>query len=252
MSVRYLNKLHIQKDKILTELAFIYLGVSVWRCVNDIKKLHLTYLSKRRLLQISKTCKEIRVAEIPGEFIEVGCALGGSAILIASTKEKNRVFKIYDVFGQIPAPGPLDEKDAKDRYQVIAEGRATGLGSDKYYGYFDNLRDVVETNLTKFGINLKSDSVSLVEGLLHDTLNPLQTIAFAHIDVDWFEPVTVSLERIFPKLAIGGSIIIDDYFDWNGCRTAVETFLETVSGCFRLDPSCGSLKITKTSELQNN
>jgi asparagine synthase (glutamine-hydrolysing) len=51
-----------------------------------------------------------------------------------------------------------------------------------------------------------------------------QPVAFAHIDVDWYEPVLTSLKRIFPHLVVGGSIILDDYHDWGGCRKATENF----------------------------
>jgi asparagine synthase (glutamine-hydrolysing) len=31
----------------------------------------------------------------------------------------------------------------------------------------------------------------------------------------------VCLERLMPRLSAGGSVIIDDYFVYSGCRTAV-------------------------------
>ena len=33
------------------------------------------------------------------------------------------------------------------------------------------------------------------------------------------------LERIGPRLPSGGVMVIDDYFHWSGCRTAVDEFL---------------------------
>jgi hypothetical protein len=247
MFTRFIQRLHKAKSRILTEIMILFSGVKVWRKIKRIKSLHLTYLSERRLLQIARTIKHIRSSQIQGDFIEVGCALGGSSILIASLKDKERFLKIYDVFGQIPAPGPLDGQDARDRYEVIVDGNAKGLGLDRYYGYRNDLRTIVEFNLNSFRIDLKGDSVFLIEGLLQNTLRPTQAIAFAHIDVDWFEPVSFSLEKIFPKLAIGGSVIIDDYFDWDGCRVAVDLFLDNVDAYIELDSSCGSLKITKTA-----
>ena len=72
-----------------------------------------------------------------------------------------------------------------------------------------------------------------------------QPVAFAHIDVDWYDPVKTCLERIFPNLIVGGSLILDDYHDWGGCRKAVDTYLQTVNGEFRLNDSAGSLQIIK-------
>lgn len=167
--------------------------------------------------------------------------------MIATMKNKKRVLQIYDVFGQIPAPSKHDGQDARDRYKIIVEGNAQGLGSGKYYGYTEDLCKIVESNLNEFGIDLMSDSVFLVSGLLQNTLQPTKKIAFAHIDVDWFEPVAFCLERIYPNLVIGGVIIIDDYFDWDGCRLAVDSFLANKDVIVELDASYGSLKITKNS-----
>ena len=50
-----------------------------------------------------------------------------------------RPFEIYDVFGRIPAPTEQDFADSHQRYQVIAEGKAKGLGGGTYYGYDQDL-----------------------------------------------------------------------------------------------------------------
>ncbi len=120
-----------------------------------------------------------------------------------------------------------------------------GLGDDTYYGYQENLYDVVAGNFERFGINREKHSVSLVKGLVQDTLHPEGPIALAHIDVDWYEPVMVCLQRIFPRLVPGGSIVIDDYHDWGGCRKATDEYLRDVVGQFRLDDSAGSLKLSR-------
>ena len=56
----------------------------------------------------------------------------------------------------------------------------------------------------------------------------------------------ISLQRLFPNLIVGGSIIVDDYRDWGGCRKATDTFLREVRGKFDADCACGSLRITRT------
>ena len=38
-----------------------------------------------------------------------------------------------------------------------------------------------------------------------------QPVALAHVDVDWYEPVMTCLERVFPQLVVGGSIILDRF-----------------------------------------
>lgn len=213
--------------------------------ITKILKAKLTYLSERKMESITKTCRAIEEQKLPGNFIEVGCALGGSAILIASLKNPVRPLSVYDVFGMIPPPSEEDTPDVHARYKDIVGGTSTGIDGDRYYGYELDLYEKVKENFNKFGIELEKNNVSLVKGLIQETLTNDKPVAFAHIDVDWYEPVSVCLERIFPKLTIGGSIIIDDYHDWGGCKKAVDNYLKNVEGTFVIDDSARSMKITK-------
>lgn len=205
----------------------------------------LTYLSDARLASLASTCRSIEAAGRPGVFLEAGCALGGSAILIASLKSPERPFFVYDVFDMIPAPTKEDTQDVHDRYRTIVAGKSKGIGGDRYYGYVQDLYEVVRSNLRSFGIDCEEQSVSLIKGLVQQTMRIGQPVAFAHVDVDWYEPVMTCLERVFPSLVVGGSMILDDYHDWGGCRRAVDEYLRRVVGQFVLCDSAGSLKVTK-------
>lgn len=213
--------------------------------ISRIRSKKLTYLSNKKLASLAGTCHAIEQAHLPGILIEAGCALGGSAILIASLKNSGRPMFIHDVFGMIPPPTKEDTKDVQDRYRTIVEGKSNGIGGDKYYGYQENLYEVVKSNLMSFGINCEQQSVSLIKGLVQDTMKIDQPVALAHVDVDWYEPVMTCLKCIFPKLVIGGSIVLDDYHDWGGCRKATDEYLRGVVGQFSLDDSAGSMKITR-------
>jgi asparagine synthase (glutamine-hydrolysing) len=213
--------------------------------IHDIKRHNLTYLNHRRLQSLATTCESIEQQDVGGLFIEAGCALGGSAILISRTKDPTRQFNIYDVFGMIPPPTEEDTQDVHDRYRVIVEGKSKGIGGDQYYGYVADLQKVVQDSLTEFGCNPGEHSVSLIKGLLQDTMVLDSPVAFAHVDVDWYEPVRTCLERICPRLTNGGSVILDDYHDWGGCRKATDEYLADHVGEFSLDDSAGSMKLTR-------
>lgn len=221
------------------------LSMSDRKLIRRIRKKRLTYLSVKKLVQIVKTCRSIEKDKISGLFIEAGCALGGSAILIASLKSKERHFYVYDVFEMIPSPTDEDTEDVHNRYSKILEGKSAGIGGDQYYGYQNNLYETVQKNLIKFGINTDRFNVKLIKGLLQNTMKLSEPIALAHIDVDWHDPVKHSLEQIYPKLVLNGSIILDDYYDWGGCRKAVDEFLKNKIDEVLIDQTYGSLKITK-------
>lgn len=237
-----LSGLPSKKEEILSELPS-----TERELISRIRSQKLTYLSNKRLASLASTCRSIEDANLPGIFLEAGCALGGSAILIALLKNSERPLFIYDVFGMIPPPTKEDTQDVHDRYRIIVEGKSKGIGGDNYYGYVENLYELVQSNLKSFGINLEEKSVSLIKGLVQETMEIHQPVAFAHIDVDWYEPVMTSLERVFPKLVVGGSIILDDYHDWGGCRKATDEYLRGVVGQFELDDSASSMKITRCS-----
>ncbi len=207
----------------------------------------LTYLSDKKLASLLNTCEDIEKKKISGIIMEAGCALGGSAILLASAKGNDRQLFVYDVFGMIPPPTSEDTPDVHERYKIISKGESTGIGGDKYYGYEKDLYNIVLQNFSRFNVDCERQKVTLVKGLVQDTMQINQPVALAHIDVDWYEPVMTCLSRVFPHLAVGGSIILDDYHDWGGCRKATDEYLEKIAGEFSLDDSAGSMKITRTA-----
>lgn len=213
--------------------------------VLGVRSRRLTYLSERKLASLARTCRAIEDAELPGSFIEAGCALGGSTILIASVKRDERPLSVYDVFGMIPAPTERDTPDVHARYRSIADGKSKGIGGDPYYGYVEDLYRVVQENLEHFGIRPEAHRIRLIKGLLQETLVVDGPVAFAHIDVDWHDPVMTCLERIFPNLVVGGSMILDDYHDWGGCRKAADAYMQRVRGQVEADDSSGALKLTR-------
>ncbi|MBP9235282.1 MAG: hypothetical protein KBF30_11455, partial [Hyphomonadaceae bacterium] len=87
-----------------------------------IRAKNLTYLTDSKLESIVDTCRTIEQANVPGSFMEAGCALGGSTILIASLKSAKRPLFVYDVFGMIPPPTKEDTGDVHERYRTIVEG----------------------------------------------------------------------------------------------------------------------------------
>ena len=52
-----------------------------------------------------------------------------------------------------------------------------------------------------------------------------ERIAVLRLDTDWYESTRHELEHLFPRLAVGGVLIIDDYGHWQGARRAVDEYL---------------------------
>jgi len=165
--------------------------------------------------------RSIETNRVLGVVIEAGCALGGSAIVIAAAKSRERPMYVFDTFAGIPAPSDEDGDDVKERYEVIRSGQAEGFGGDLYYGYHDDLLDEVRANFETMGFPAESNHVSLVAGLFQDTMRLSEPVAFAHLDSDWYDSTRTCLEQTWPHVSVGGIVVIDDYDAWSGCRRAL-------------------------------
>lgn len=203
----------------------------------------LTYLSPQKLGMLVTSLEEVNRNGIEGRLVEAGCALGGSLTLLAAYAP-DREISVYDTFEMIPPPGPEDPPDVHARYEVIAKGESKGIGGDVYYGYRGDLRDFVRQQVSEIVGTQAVDRIDLHKGLLQDTLALDEPVAFAHIDVDWYDPVKACLERLWPLMPSGGILILDDYFDWGGCRKAADGFFDTRDDMI-FDDSAGNMKVTK-------
>lgn len=202
--------------------------------VNAVIADSLTYLDAGALTDLFEIARAAETAGRPGLIVEAGCALGGSAIVLAAAKAPGRPMRVYDVFGMIPPPSELDEQDVHERYEVIQSGRSEGLGGDRYYGYEEDLVAKVAGNFAAHGVPLEANAVELVQGLFQDTMVLDEPVCIAHVDGDWYDSVATCLARIHPVLVPGGVMVIDDYHAWSGARKAVDEFLAQHQGEYEL------------------
>ncbi|MGE5148392.1 MAG: TylF/MycF/NovP-related O-methyltransferase [Candidatus Eiseniibacteriota bacterium] len=204
-----------------------YYPAMLTRLARAVRRQNLTYLSLAKLMTLERMLDRVKRRRVPGDFLECGVALGGSAILIAGKLDGARAFHGYDVFGMIPPPGTGDGADAHDRYAVIAAGKSNGIGGERYYGYRDDLLNEVKGSFDRFGLSVDQRRIALHKGVFADTIRlaPKARVAFAHIDCDWYDPVRLCLERIAPHMPRGGVFVLDDFNDYGGCRRAATEFL---------------------------
>lgn len=138
--------------------------------IEKIRSMKITYLTDAKLASLALTCRELEAKQVDGIFIEAGCALGGSAALIASIKKKARPFQIYDVFGMIPPPTVEDPPEVHERFRAIAEGESVGIDGDKYYGYELDLVKIVSKNLSDLTGDLDGQGIEIIQGLVQETM----------------------------------------------------------------------------------
>ena len=215
--------------KLIKKLKSNKIETKISKISRKVKQNNLTYLSHQKIINLEECLQDLKNNSLSGIFLEAGIALGGSAIIIASLMPESGSFRGYDVFEMIPSPSDKDDEKSKERYKVIKSGQSKGInGKGLYYGYIESLYEQVIKNFESLDIRVDGCKISLHKGLFENTMFFTQkdTVAFAHIDCDWYEPVHLCLERIYPVLSIKGYLVLDDYYDYGGCKKAVDEFLQ--------------------------
>jgi asparagine synthase (glutamine-hydrolysing) len=194
-----------------------------YHVIQQVLKEKLSYLGTLGLVELYESTALVAAGQ-KGIIIEAGCALGGSALVIAAAKRPSQAFYVYDTFGMIPPPSERDGQDAHERYGTIVAGESNGIRGDPYYGYEKNLYQRVQATFSEFGYPTAQNNIHLVQGLFEDTLVTDEPVALAHIDSDWYDSVLTCMQRIEPQLVRGGVLIVDDYDAWSGCRAAIDDY----------------------------
>ena len=186
------------------------------------------FSKEQRFHTLYQCVQEVLRKNIPGDFAECGCKHGHSTMIIAKTIEgKNRDLYVFDSF-----EGGLSDKGKQDR--TTAHGDTDETATQQQKRRFASSYDHVKNIFRDMGF------VHLVKGWIPDTFtNDLKdkTFAFAHIDVDLYDPIKAALEFFYPRMEPGGVIVLDDYGSstFPGAKTAVQEFLRENDHSFFLE-----------------
>jgi O-methyltransferase len=147
--------------------------------------------------------------------IETGVWRGGACILMRGVLKaygdtKRRVW-VADSFQGLPRPA--DEHDEHDLAGKLHQCTELAVPVER-----------VKANFERYG--LLDEQVHFLKGWFRDTLPhaPIDRLAVARLDGDMYESTMDALEALYPKLSIGGFLIVDDYNDISVCKQAVEDY----------------------------
>jgi O-methyltransferase len=172
-----------------------------------------TQTTVERLGALCAAVEHVVAHRIPGAVVECGVWRGGSMMAAALTLLRrdaaSRDLYLFDTFTGMTPPGERDVDFA---------------GRTMYPGDHGVPAGEVRGALRDTGYDM--DRVHLVEGRVEDTL-PAQApgeIALLRLDTDWYESTRHELEHLYPRLAPGGILILDDYGHFKGARQAVDEY----------------------------
>jgi hypothetical protein len=188
-----------------------------------------TMTSVERLYALYKSVEYIVAANLPGDFVEAGVWRGGSCMLIAETllafgASSRRIF-LFDTFAGHPKPHAEKDIDIWGNRAIDEWQRTRTKEGDNHGQWADASLEEVRANLALTGY--PADALVFVKGMVEETVQDLDVprrIALLRLDTDWYESTKAGLEYLYPRLARGGVLILDDYGHYKGQQLAADQF----------------------------
>ena len=168
---------------------------------------------------------------ISGALAECGVWKGGSCMLmalaLAQIGDRERSIYLYDTFRGMTFPGKEDRiawNGASLQERWLRDSREGRL---PFGGWAVGAEDVWK-NLEK--TDYPREKFHLVPGPVEETLGGSsprlpESLALLRLDTDWYASTKIELEILYPRLAPGGILIVDDYGHFQGARMAVDEYL---------------------------
>ncbi len=168
-----------------------------------------------RLDNLQDCAERVLADRIPGDFVETGVWRGGATIFMRALLKvygvTDRTVWVADSFEGLPPPDeanyPADTGSMFHTYEMLAVPVEQVKKNFEVYGLLD-------------------DQVRFLKGWFKDTLPtaPIEKVALMRLDGDMYESTMDALTALYPKLSVGGFVIIDDYGSVPACAKAVHDF----------------------------
>jgi hypothetical protein len=174
-----------------------------------------TMVGLKRLDNVQFCVEDVIARGVPGDLMETGVWRGGTVILmraiLAAHGVTDRRVWAADSFAGLPAP------------DAVKYPQDAGLTLNEFAQLAVSLEQV-QDNFRAYG--LLDDQVRFLKGWFRDTLPaaPVERLALLRLDGDLYESTMDALTHLYPKLAKGGYVIIDDYRNIPACARAVTDY----------------------------
>jgi O-methyltransferase len=167
----------------------------------------LTMVGLNRLDDLQACVESVVGDGVAGDLIEAGAWRGGASILMRATLDslgaEDRTVWVADSFEGFPMPDTQEGLNLVDFLSVPL--------------------DEVQASFARFGLER---GVRFIPGFFEETMSGLTDgrWAIVRLDGDTYEATWLTLQSLYPGLAPGGYVIIDDYGALKECRQAVDEF----------------------------
>jgi predicted O-methyltransferase YrrM len=164
--------------------------------------------------------------KVPGSLVECGVWRGGSmmaaALALRDAGCSDRDIYLFDTFEGMPKPEDVDvDYEGAPAMDTFTQQRT---GDDSSGSCYASLADV-RTTMRLSGHDERR--IHFIQGKVEDTIpdKAPESIALLRLDTDWYSSTKHELIHLYPRLARGGVVIIDDYGHWQGARKAMDEYM---------------------------
>ena len=174
-----------------------------------------------RVFALRQAVQYVAANDIPGDIVECGVWKGGSMMAIAKTLLENhstsRKLHLFDTFEGMSQPTELDKDQTGAAAAQMLQRGPRETNPDWAYAPLKEVKHAMR--LTGYD----PGRIVYIKGKVEETLpqHAPQQIALLRLDTDWYESTYHELVHLYPRLCVGGVLIIGASATGN-----------TVSGCY--------------------
>lgn len=204
-------------------------------------------VSEAGLLSLWDQVRFCEATGLPGALVECGVWKGGACALMAMANfrygERRRNIHLFDAFTDICQPDPaLDGERAikeVEEWARIPRQEITGAlrpmsGFYDHKGGAGRMEDVQK--LLENEIGYPREYLHYHEGWFQETIPQVSSkigpIAVLRLDGDYYASTKTCLDHLAHQVVPGGFIIFDDYGAYEGCRRAVDEYIDSTRPTF--------------------
>ncbi len=174
-----------------------------------------TMIGLKRLDNIQYCVEQLLKDKVPGDLIEAGVWRGGATIFMRAILKaygvQDRIVWVADSFEGLPIPNPTKYPEDRGDLHYTEARLAVSV-------------ETVKGNFARY--DLLDNQVRFLKGWFSDTLPhaDIEQLALIRLDGDMYESTMDAINSLYPKLGIGGYVIVDDWGAVVACRRAIEDY----------------------------
>jgi hypothetical protein len=182
-----------------------------------------TMTSPEAVYALAQAVRYVVSSQVPGAIVECGVWKGGSMMAVARTlldlDQTDIDLYLFDTFEGMTEPTEKDIMWTGETAEALL-AREPKESALRALAPLDHVQQVMHS------VPYPPSKIHFVKGKVEDTV-PKQApdkIALLRLDTDWYESTRHELVHLYPRLAPGGVLLLDDYGWWRGAGLATDEY----------------------------